>query len=255
MNHLPHRLERTILIRARQSTVFRFFTDGARWASWWGTGSRIDARAGGKVLVVYPGGVEVAGEVVEIVAPEHIVFTYGYASGTPFGVGESRVTIRLEPVSTGTRLHLLHEFAEPSTRDQHVQGWRYQLSLFANVVMNESKPRAEEAIGAWFAAWSNENAKERRTILEPWVSPDVRFADRFGLVHGIDELFIHLTAVHAFMPGTRLVRDGEILHCQGKAIATWSASPAGGHREARGSNVFVFDCDGRIEDVTGFWAP
>jgi hypothetical protein len=38
--------------------------------------------------------------------------------------GASLVTLRLEPDAAGTRLHLVHEFADAPTRDQHVQGWR-----------------------------------------------------------------------------------------------------------------------------------
>ena len=63
MGPLIHRLERSIVIQARPETVFRFFTDSERWAKWWGAGSTIDARPGGKVLILHPGGVETLGEV------------------------------------------------------------------------------------------------------------------------------------------------------------------------------------------------
>lgn len=61
---LPHRLDRTIRIRADRDTVFRFFTDEGRWATWWGAGSSIDSRPGGRMLIRYPNGVEASGEVV-----------------------------------------------------------------------------------------------------------------------------------------------------------------------------------------------
>ena len=47
---LPYRLDRTIVIRASRETVFAFFTDSDRWASWWGAGSRIEGRPGGRML-------------------------------------------------------------------------------------------------------------------------------------------------------------------------------------------------------------
>jgi hypothetical protein len=87
------------------------------------------------------------------------------------------------------------------------------------------------------------------------ISPDVRFADRFGLVGGIDELFAHLAAVHVFMPGMRLSRVGEVRHCQGKLLVGFSAVGVDGKPRGSGSNMFVLDADGRIEDVTGFWQP
>ena len=43
------------------------------------------------------------------------------------------MTIELQPADTGTRLRLTHEFAEASPRDHHIQGWRYQLALFAKI--------------------------------------------------------------------------------------------------------------------------
>ena len=76
---LPHRLDRTILIEAPRETVFRYFTDNTRWSAWWGAGSTIDARPGGRVLIRYPNAVEATGEVVEVSPPERIIFTYGYA--------------------------------------------------------------------------------------------------------------------------------------------------------------------------------
>ena len=137
MTTLAHRLDRTLVIEAPQAAVFKYFTDPVRWAAWWGAGSTIDARPGGRVFVRYPTGDEASGEVVDVDAPSRIVFTYGYVKGVPFGPGESRVTIRLEAVARGTRLSLEHEFADAGTRDPHEQGWRYQLSLFANVVTDE----------------------------------------------------------------------------------------------------------------------
>ncbi len=87
MQELPYKLNRTVLIDATPETVFRFFTDSARWAVWWGTGSAIDARPGGEVYIRYPSGVEVVGEVLEVRPPEQISFTYGYASGNPIPPG------------------------------------------------------------------------------------------------------------------------------------------------------------------------
>ncbi len=147
---LDHRLDRTISIRAPRETVFRFFTDAARWASWWGKGSTIDARPGGRVSIRYPDGTEAAGEVLDLVAPERITFSYGFVTGKPFPAGGSRVTLNLEQDGAGTRLHLTHAFPDAAARDEFVQGWRYQLSLFANVVADEVNAGAAALIDEWF---------------------------------------------------------------------------------------------------------
>jgi uncharacterized protein YndB with AHSA1/START domain len=72
--NLPHRLDRTLLIHARRQTVCRFYTDSARWVSWWGRGSSIDPRPGGAVVIGIRA-VEARGEIIEITAPERFTFT------------------------------------------------------------------------------------------------------------------------------------------------------------------------------------
>ena len=59
---------------------------------------------------------------------------------------------------------------------------------------------------------------------------------------------------HNFMPGLRLQRSGETRQCQGTVLADWVAAGPDGQPRGRGTNVFVFGPDGRIESVTGFWA-
>ena len=188
---LPRRLDRTVVVRARPATVFEFFSNAGDWASWWGAGSSIDARPGGRVLIRYPNGIEVAGEVVEIQPPEHIVFTYGYVSGSPIPVGGSRVTIRLAPHPSGTLVRLTHEFADEQVRDQHVQGWRFQLSLFANAVANKHHTAAAATIDRWFHAWSDANADTRERTLGEIVTRDIAFRTGSALV-GSDDIKAHL---------------------------------------------------------------
>lgn len=254
MTALAHRLDRTLVIEAPQASVFRYFTDSARWAAWWGAGSTIDPRPGGRVYVRHPGNVEASGEVIDVTPPSRIVFSYGFDKGQPFGPGESRVTIDLERVARGTRLRLVHEFPDAASRDHHVQGWRYQLSLFANVVTDEIHADAGALADRWFAAWAEPDAAARTVALEAIASPGVRMRDRFSSVEGTDELSVHIGAAQRFMPGLRLQRSGEARHCQGTVLADWTAQGPDGAPKGRGTNVFTVDADGRIESVTGFWA-
>jgi uncharacterized protein YndB with AHSA1/START domain len=250
---LSHTLERSILIRARREIVFRFFTDSARWAAWWGAGSTIDPRPGGQVFIRYPGGTEVRGEIVEIDEPQRIVFTYGFVSGAPIPPGASLVTIALEREPAGTRVRLSHAFAEAPVRDEHVQGWRYQLSLFANAVAGEAGASVPEIVDRWFAAWSEPDAAVRNAALDHTIAADVGMRDRFSAIEGAADLRAHLAAVHRFMPGMVISREGEVRHCQGMALADWIARGADGQERGRGTNVFVLNADGRLESVTGFW--
>lgn len=235
-----HQMERTVVIRANPETVFRFFTDSARWAAWWGTGSTIDAKPGGKVYIRHPNNVETLGEVIEVREPEQISFTYGNAS---------QVTITLKPDEQGTRLHLLHEFEDAAQRDQHVQGWRFQLSLFSNAVSNELYADAALVIDAWFAAWVIADSEARDATLSRIAAPDISFRDRFSLLDGHADLTAHIAAAQRFMPGIRLERKGAVRQCQGTVLAEWIAVDGDGKQRLTGTSVFLFNPDKRINSV------
>jgi uncharacterized protein YndB with AHSA1/START domain len=252
---LDHRLDRTVLINAPRQAVFRYFTDSLRWASWWGTGSTIDARPGGKIHIRYPEGTEVAGEVVEVHPPERIVFTYGYVGGNPIPPGSSRVTIQLAAERGATRLTLTHELESAAVRDQHVQGWRYQLSLFSNVVADDVNSDAATVIDAWFDSWAEPDAGVRERTLGKIASPDIRFHDRYSNIAGLVELLPHIAAAQHFMPGMRMQRRGDVRHCQGTVLADFSVVGPDGDERAQGANVFVFGPSGQIETATGFVNP
>ena len=250
------RLDRTVVIHARPATVFEFFSNPQDWASWWGAGSTIDARPGGPLLIRHPNGVEVTGEVVELRSPERIVFTYGYASGGPIPPGGSQVTIRLDGHPRGTLVQLTHEFTDADARDHHLQGWRFQLSLFANAVANKVNAAAGETVDRWFAAWGEPQTSSREATLAA-ILPDsgaIQFHDRFSCISGVEDLKGHLAAVHRFMPGMRLERRGDVRHCQSRVLADWVALGADGQERGRGTTLFVLDADSRIAEVTGFWA-
>ncbi len=249
---LPHTLDRTVTIHAPPDAVFRFFTDSSRWARWWGAGSTIDARPGGAIYIMHPGGIESAGEVLEIDSPRRLVFTYGFVSGTPIPSGSSRVTIVLAPAPNGTRLTLTHELPDAAVRDEHVQGWRFQLSLFANVVSDEVNANAARYVDLWFEAWAEPDAIARQRMLAEIAVPGIRMHDRFSNLNGMDDLLPHIAAAQRFMPGMRMRRAGDVRHCQGMLLADWMMAGLDGQARGAGTNVFVLAPSGRIEWVTGF---
>jgi uncharacterized protein YndB with AHSA1/START domain len=253
--NLEYKLDRMVEIQAPRETVFRYFTDSTRWAKWWGSGSTIEPHPGGKVYIRHPGGVEVVGEVIEIAPPDRIVFTWGHANGTPIPPGGSRVTIRLEPIGKATRLHLIHEISDASVRDEHVQGWRFQLSLFANVVADEFFADATSLVDTWYGAWTITDDKSRDAEFLRIAAPDVHFRDRFGSLDTVVDLSAHAGAAQRFMPGVGLRRRGEIRHCQGMILVDWVSTSPEGKEIMSGSSVFQMDPDGRIQSATGFANP
>ena len=253
LSKLPYRVDRSVVIHAPRENVFRFLTDTPRWATWWGAGSTIDPRPGGALLIRYPDGTEATGEVVELKPPERISFTYGFVKGTPIAPGASLVTIRLDPHGLGTELHLTHEFDAEGPRDEHVQGWRYQLALFANVVADDLNRDAASLIDTWFDAWGEPNQQTREGAFRRIADGDVLFQDRFSNTSGLDDLFPHIAAAQVHMAGLRMRRAGDVRHCQGTALADWIVTGNDGQERARGTNVFVLGPTGKIQSVTGFW--
>lgn len=254
MTELGHVLERTVLICARRATVFRYFTDPERFAAWWGQGSHIEGRPGGPVRIRYPNGETASGQVLELVENERVVFSYGYdGPGKPIPPGGSRVTVTLAEQPRGTLLTLRHEVASAEVRDHHVQGWRYQLALFANVVAADQHSAVAAAVDRYFAAWGEPDTARRRAVLGVVVTEDVQFHDAFSCTDGRDDLDAHLAAAQVYMPGVKLLREGDVRQCQGTALVEWAAKGADGEPRGRGTNVFDLAPDGRIARVVGLW--
>jgi len=253
---LPHTLERSVVIRAKPEIVFRFFTDSTRFASWWGEGSSIEARPGGAVRIVYPGGVLATGSVVILDPVKQISFTYGYESQNRELVppGGSLVTISLEPHPEGTTVRLKHDLPTAAAREAHVGGWRYQLALFANVVAREAHGGAESLVDRYFAVWSETDAARRRAELAAVATGDLVFRDGFGATASPADLAEHIGAAQMHMSVLRIEREGALRQCQGTGVADWVARAADGTVAARGSNVFDFAPDGRLARVVGLWA-
>jgi uncharacterized protein YndB with AHSA1/START domain len=254
MTTLTHRIDRDLLILATPDVVFSFLTETPRWAAWWGAGSEIDARPGGRIKIVYPGGREATGEVMEVDAPTRIVFSYGYADGQMIPPGGSCVTIELQPVGDATRVRLKHEVADEQVRNAHIQGWRYQLSLFANLVADSVNAGVASVVDAWFEVWVDPDADSRARALSQIAAPTLSFRDRYSNTSGIDDLVAHIGGAQRFMPGIRMQRNGDVRHCQGMVLADYVARSADGRQVAGGTNVFVFAAGGRLESVTGFMA-
>ena len=252
MTPFAYRLDRSVVIHAAPDVVFRFFQDSGRWASWWGAGSTIEPKPHGRVLIRHPGGVDVVGEVIDIAPPERIVFSYGFLDRQAEPAGDSRVTICLEPLGQSTRLHLTHEFNDAAARDEHVQGWRFQLSLFANVVANEVHADVSQAVDGWFAAWSVSDTIARKDAFARVSSSDVGLRDRFSLIDGLDDLVAHTAAYQRFFPGIRFERQGDVRHCQGVVLADWVTHGDEGTARLKGTCCFTFNTGNQIEAVINF---
>jgi uncharacterized protein YndB with AHSA1/START domain len=120
-------------IAARPETVFRYFTDPARYRLWQGVDAELDARPGGLFRVEMTGQTHVfaRGEFVEVRPPERIVFTWGWErlKGLPDEMesvppGSSTVEVTLTPDGDGTILRLRHSGLPTAPAGIfHTDGW------------------------------------------------------------------------------------------------------------------------------------
>lgn len=136
-------IERTVRIQAWPETIWRFFTDPARLARWWGAAD-LNARPGGTLRVRMREGPRpiMRGEFVELVPYERIVFTFGWEAtpGAPaMPPGSSRVEITLTPDGAGTKLVLRHTGLPPDLEQETGEGWAGLLDRMAESA--EGDPR------------------------------------------------------------------------------------------------------------------
>jgi uncharacterized protein YndB with AHSA1/START domain len=120
-------------IQARPERVFRALTEPQQLESWWGSKTtwwlekaQVDARAGGKYRLAFRSAdgntASVEGEFEIVEPPRRIVQTW-QASMYP-GL-TNRVEYRLEPISGGTRLTVIHSglAGSPAALSDYEGGW------------------------------------------------------------------------------------------------------------------------------------
>ena len=127
-------LEREIMIDATPETIFPLLTTTEGMLRWEGTEAEIDARPGGVYRILVAGEHRGAGEFVEVVPNEKVVFTFGWdMPGNPITPGSSEVEITLQPEGSKTRLRLVHRGLPEDAVGDHIHGWDHYLGRLATV--------------------------------------------------------------------------------------------------------------------------
>jgi uncharacterized protein YndB with AHSA1/START domain len=160
-----------MVVAARPGTIFRYFTDPARFVRWMGQASVLDPEPGGRLRVGYPTGQVAGGRVVAVEPDRRIVFTWGYeGDGQAVPAGSSTVEITLEPVAGGTEVRLRHSglpAGEPPAA--HLAGWRHTLATLAYAgSADQLGPVLGERVGDWLAAWNEPDPVWRAAL---WLRP------------------------------------------------------------------------------------
>ena len=137
----PTVVEHTLRIAARPETVWRYWTDPKRICAWWGATADLDPRPGGVCVVELGAGPVMRGEFVELVPPERIVFTFGWAptKGAPdVPEGSTVVEITLKADGDGTILALRHSGLPAANVDEHRSGWGHFLPILSAAAQTEA---------------------------------------------------------------------------------------------------------------------
>jgi uncharacterized protein YndB with AHSA1/START domain len=125
-------LVREIMIDATPDTIWPFLTDPNKHVEWNGTVAEIDPRPGGVYRVLMAGESQAAGEYVEVVPNERVVFTFGWEKeGNPILPGSTTVEITLLPEGGKTRVRLVHRGLPDGAISDHTEGWDHYLSRMA----------------------------------------------------------------------------------------------------------------------------
>jgi len=119
-------LVREILIDASPETIWPFLTDPERHVEWMGTAAEIDPRRGGVYRVLVGGRNWAAGEVVEVVPTEKLVFSFGWEGDEhPIPPASTTVEITLHREGNKTRVRLVHRGLPDDAVGDHTHGWEY----------------------------------------------------------------------------------------------------------------------------------
>jgi uncharacterized protein YndB with AHSA1/START domain len=125
-------LVREIMIDATPETIWPFLVDPAKHVEWMGTVADIDPQPGGVYRVLVMGQHQSAGEYVEVVPMEKVVFTFGWEQeGNPITPGSTTVEISLLPEGDKTRVRLVHRGLPDDAISDHTHGWDQYLGRLA----------------------------------------------------------------------------------------------------------------------------
>ncbi len=125
---------REMVIDATADTIWPFLIDADRHAEWMGA-AEIDPRPGGVYRVMAGGGQhQGAGEFIEVVPNEKVVFTFGWDEPNhPIPAGSTTVEISLHPEGDKTLVRLVHSGLPADAVDDHGHGWEHYLDRLSIV--------------------------------------------------------------------------------------------------------------------------
>ncbi|MDO5738989.1 MAG: SRPBCC domain-containing protein [Ornithinimicrobium sp.] len=182
----------SIEIEAPPHHVFDFLVTDAGMTSWMGQWASLDPVPGGQFAVDIAG-YPARGVFLEVDPPRRVTVSWGFAGNEALPPGSSTVTFELTPISTGTRVEVVHAGLPEGDVPGHIAGWNHFLPRLTRAVAGEQLPpdtwtpdaehqRSEGAampnldddanstVDAYHQAWTSGDVEQALT----YVSEDVR---------------------------------------------------------------------------------
>lgn len=111
-------------------------------------------------------------------------------------------------------------------------------------------------IDSYCAAWSNEDAEQRRALLLPIWSDGATYTDPMVHAVGAEALLTHIAGVQTKHPGARILRTSGIDAHHGIARFAWKFMMPDGSSFPEGLDIAFLDPrQQRITRIIGFFGP
>ncbi len=106
--------------------------------------------------------------------------------------------------------------------------------------------------GLYAKAWSNVDDEERLRLLQESVAPSCLYLDPVARSHGREELAGVMRQFQGNMPGATIEVEAFTGH-HDRALVHWRALDAGGVVRLPGADAMIFDADGLLTQISGFF--
>ena len=149
--------EKSVLVPLDPDATFALLTEPERLRRWQAVTARVELRAGGEYRWTIVPGHTASGTITEVDPGRRLVFTFGWEGTEDLPPGASTVTITLEPVEGGTKLHLVHSGLTAEQATGHLEGWtHYGERLVA------AAERGDAGADEWMGAEPTDPSRQRR---------------------------------------------------------------------------------------------
>ncbi len=113
-----------------------------------------------------------------------------------------------------------------------------------------------DLIDSYCAAWSSEDAEQRRALLVPIWADGATYSDPTVHAAGAEELLAHIAGIQARHPGARITRTSDVDVHHGIARFAWRFVMPDGSSFPEGLDIAFLDPgQTRITRIIGFFGP